>query len=172
MSNLYLVGFMGAGKSAVGANVAGRLGRRFVDLDEQLEEQFGMSIAAVFAGPGEAEFRRAERQALERLSRLDGWVVAVGGGAFCDPANRAIMHSTGGRSVFLDVPWPVLAGRLAADHDGRPRYRSEEDAARLYRERRPHYTTATWIVPVDGSETVDEVVERVVDVVSGAACAT
>jgi len=172
MSNLYLVGFMGAGKTVVGGIVATRLEWPFIDLDDVLEELFGMTIPEVFAGPGEAAFRQAEREALERVGRLGERVVAVGGGAFCDPSNRAIMHSDGGRSLFLDVPWPILANRLEADHGGRPRYRGATDAERLFRARRPHYVSATWIVTLDGSETPDEVADRVVEVVSGAVCAT
>jgi shikimate kinase len=172
MPNLYLIGFMGAGKTTVGGLVATRLGRPFVDLDDELEERFGMTIPQVFAGPGEAAFRRAERDALERVGRLGDRVVAVGGGAFCDPSNRAVMHSDGGRSLFLDVPWPILAARLEADHGGRPRYRGATDAERLYRTRRPHYVDATWTITLDGSESPDEVADLVVEVVSGAVCAT
>lgn len=172
MRNLYLIGFMGAGKSAVGRIVAGRLGRPFIDLDEVLTDRFGMTIEAVFAGPGEAAFRVAERQELERLSLLRDRVVAVGGGAFCDPINRAIMHAGDGQTVFLDVPWAVLAARLASAPGGRPLYRSEHEAERLYRTRRPDYGAARWTVALDGSEPPEEVAARVAEVISGASCVT
>lgn len=171
MRNLYLVGFMAAGKSSVGAALAERLDRPFVDLDELLADRFGMTIVEVFAGPGEPAFRAAERKALRETGRLDQGVVAVGGGAFCDPANREIMHALG-CSIFLDVAWTALAARLAADHESRPRYQDVAAAERLYRARRSHYLAATWTVSLDGSEAPQDVAERVVGVISGAACAT
>lgn len=172
MFNIYLIGFMAAGKSAVGRIVAHRLGRPFVDLDEVLTGRFGVSIENVFASPGEAAFRQAEREELERLSRLHGHVVAVGGGAFCDSVNRDLMHAGDGQTVFLDVPWPVLAARLAADPGGRPLYRTEREAGGLYRSRRSHYVAARRTLVLNGSESPEEVAGRVVEAVSGASCVT
>ena len=171
MRNLYLVGFMAAGKTSAGTALARRLDRRFVDLDEVLAARFGVTIAEVFASLGEPAFRTAEREAVRETGRLDRAVVAVGGGAFCDPANREIMHEHG-CSVFLDVAWAALAERLAADHDGRPRFRGLADAERLYRQRRPHYLAATWTVALEGPETPADVAGLVAEAVSGAACAT
>jgi shikimate kinase len=172
MSNLYLVGFMGAGKSAVGRALAERLGRPFLDLDELIEQRVGMPIGELVACRGEPAFRQAEREALEGVGRLGGAVVAAGGGAFAQPGNREVMHADGGRSVFLDVPWPVLAERLRTDHGGRPLWSDESEARRLYAARRPHYLGATWTLALDGSETPSEVAERVASLVSGAAGAT
>ena len=173
MSNLYLVGFMGAGKSAAGRVLAERLGRPFVDLDELVEQSAGQSIVELFAGRGEAGFRQAERAALEGIDRRGGAVVATGGGAFVEPGNRELMHAHGGESVFLDLPWPALAERLGGrDQSGRPLWSSEGEARQLWQARRPHYLRATWTVALDGSESPAEVAERVAALVSGAACAT
>jgi len=172
MSNLYLVGFMGAGKSAAGRVLAERLGRPFLDLDELIEQRLGMSLFEVFARRGEPAFRKAEREALAGVGRVGGAVVAAGGGAFVEPANREVMHAGGGRSAFLDVPWPVLAERLGRDHGGRPLWSDDGAARRLYDARRPHYLGATWTVALDGSETPSEVAQRVASLASGAACAT
>lgn len=172
MSNLYLVGFMGAGKSAAGRVLAERLGRPFVDLDELVERGAGQSIGELFAGRGEAGFRQAEREALEEIVHRGGAVVATGGGAFVEPGNRELMHEQGGESVFLDLPWPVLAERLRTDRGDRPLWASEGEARRLWQARRPHYLSATWTLALDGSETPSEVAERVAALVSRAACAT
>jgi shikimate kinase len=172
MSNLYLVGFMGAGKSAAGRELATRLGRPFVDLDELVESRAGCSIGALFAGRGEPGFRLAEREALVEVARTGGLVVATGGGAFVEPGNRELMHAEGGESVFLDLPWAVLAGRLRAERGDRPLWSSEGEAQRLWQARRPHYLGATWTLALDGSETAAEVAERVAALASGAACAT
>jgi shikimate kinase len=171
MGNLYLVGFMGSGKTAVGETLARSLGRPFLDLDAYLEERLGMSIAEVFEQRGEGAFRDAERAALEWTTSFDDRVIATGGGAFCSPVNRDLIHRAG-RSVFLDVPWPVLAARLEGDHLGRPMYGGREAARRLYEARRPHYLQATWRVALDGSEPPEAAAERIRSAVAGAACAT
>jgi shikimate kinase len=172
MSNLYLVGFMGTGKSAAGRVLAERLGRPFVDLDELVEQSSGQSIVELFADRGEAGFRQAEREALEQTVHRGNAVVATGGGAFVEPGNRELMHAHGGESVFLDLPWPVLAERLGRDRGDRPLWASEGEARRLWQARRPHYLAATWTLALDGSETPAEVAERVAALVSRAACAT
>jgi shikimate kinase len=172
MSNLYLVGFMGAGKSAAGRVLAERLGRPFVDLDELVEQSAACSIGELFARRGEAGFRQAERDSLDRIVHRGGAVVATGGGAFVEPGNRELMHAHGGESVFLDLPWPALAERLGRNRSGRPLWSNEGEARRLWQARRPHYLRATWTVALDGSESPVEVAARVAALVSGAACAT
>ncbi len=172
MGNLYLVGFMGAGKSSVGRALARRLAWRFVDLDDRLEERFGMSIPEVFERLGEERFRAAEREALQWSTTLAGAVIATGGGAFCSAANRAIIHGPGGRSVFLDLPWQAVLERLADDHGQRPKFTGEEAARRLYEGRRPHYLKATWTVELDGSEGPEAAAELILGLLAGAPCDT
>jgi shikimate kinase len=173
MPNIYLVGFMGAGKSLVGRAVAARSRRRFIDLDSHLEERFEMPISEVFRHHGEPVFRRAERDALSWAARLDDdAVVATGGGAFCDDDNREMIHGRGGRSVFLDVPWTVIAGRLEQEHGNRPVFRSLEQAEQLWRARRPHYEKATWTLDLTGAESPDEIADAVLSRESGVPCAT
>lgn len=172
MSNLYLVGFMGAGKSRIGSALAREIGYEFLDLDERLEEELRMSIREVFDRFGEAYFRVAERQVLQWSTGLDDTVVATGGGAFCSPANREVIHAAGGRSIFLDVPFEVLAQRVQIDQTERPKFVSLDEAENLYSERRPHYLQATWSVLLNGSESPNDVARRIVGVMAGAACAT
>ena len=170
MPRLFLVGFMGAGKSSVGAALADRLGYRFVDLDEEISRRFGAPIPEVFAVRGEAAFRAAESEELERLSGQDDVVVATGGGAFCGQANREIIHRGGGVSVYLALPWNELRHRLDRDHADRPMYADPQQAQSLFAERLPHYRTAMIRIGIDGSETPGEVAERVLDSVREAAC--
>ncbi len=172
MPNIYLVGFMGAGKSQIGSALAREIGFDFLDLDDRLEDELGMSIREVFDRFGEAHFRVAERQALQRSTGLEDTVVATGGGAFCSPANREVIHGAGGRSIFLDVPFEVLAERVGGDRTERPKFVGMQEARDLYAERRPHYLQATWTVFLDGSEPPREVARRIVGVMAGAACAT
>jgi shikimate kinase len=91
--NLALVGFMGTGKSSVGRIVAHQLQFRFVDTDEWIESQLGMSIAEIFSSQGEPAFRDHERRVLEALSREEGMVIATGGGMIVDAANLASLKN-------------------------------------------------------------------------------
>lgn len=172
MSNIFLVGFMGAGKSSVGEALGHHLGYRFVDLDERLSRRFGMSIASVFETRGEAAFRAAEREELATCAELTDAVVATGGGAFCDDENRRIIHSSNALSVFLDVPWPVLRDRLDRDQTERPLYDSATLAHALFEERLPKYRRAQMTVALDGSETAAEVAREIVQALQEAPCAT
>jgi shikimate kinase len=172
MTRIFLVGFMGVGKSSIGAALADRLGLRFVDLDEEISERLGAPIPKIFSDRGEAVFRRAERDELARFARLDDVVVATGGGAFCDPVNRELIHGSGGVSVFLDVPWSWLRERLARDHSERPLYSDSSHAQRLYQERLPDYRCALVQVLLDGTESPSEAAARVVDALQEAPCAT
>ncbi len=172
MPNIYLVGFMGAGKTSVGRELARRMERTFIDLDGRLEDSFGMPIQEVFQSLGEDVFRQAEKKNLESAGGGGDAVVATGGGAFCDPVNRDIMHSGGGCSVFLDVPWAVLIGRLEADPGGRPLFTGSEAARRLYDNRRPHYGQATLAVALNGSESPEEVAAQIAGLVVGVPCGT
>src|ERR1019366_10438686 len=101
-SRIYLVGFMGAGKSSVGRILSKRLGWKFLDLDQEIERGEHQSIANIFLTSGEPHFRQIERQYLERLSRRSRVVVALGGGTFVDPANRELADATG-LTVWLKV---------------------------------------------------------------------
>ena len=91
-ANLALVGPMGAGKSVVGRELAGRLGLAFVDLDVAIEQAAGTSVAGIFEREGEAAFREQEHAVLEKVLARDGQVVATGGGAVLDFHSRELLH--------------------------------------------------------------------------------
>lgn len=172
MRSVFLVGFMGVGKSSVGAVVADRLGLRLVDLDEEIVGREGASVPEIFAVRGEAAFRSAERAELTRWVEADGVVVATGGGAFCRQANRDLIHRSGGISVFLDLPWEEISKRLQRDHSDRPVYESANQAQRLFEERLPHYRRAMVHVVCDGNATPAEVAEQVLEALREVPCAT
>lgn len=172
MVNIYLVGFMGAGKTSVGEHLAERLEARFLDLDETLQERFGCSISEVFRQRGESAFRAAETEEIERLSRRENLVVATGGGAFANEINRKAIRESGGISVFLDVPWGVLQRRLEGDNGGRPLYDSPRQARSLYDERMPHYRSATVTIALTGDEAPTEIAGSIAASVREALCAT
>ncbi len=141
---VFLVGFMGAGKSRVGRALAKRLGWRFLDLDRRVEARARRSIAQMFRDSGEAAFRRAETEELKKLLRelqpSRGTVVALGGGVPAQPANRRLLR--GRLTVFLDVPVRTLWQRCRAGRGTRPLVKDAAGFRRLYAARRPGYLAA------------------------------
>lgn len=160
IGRIYLVGFMGAGKSTVGRALAERLGVPFVDLDEAFEALAGMTIRKAFEERGEAWFREREAELLRGTASLPGAVVALGGGTFTFPENRTFVQRSG-RSLFLDVSFEVIAGRLGGKAADRPLFRSVEEARALYEARLASYRLSDRILPLEGDERVDAVVDRI-----------
>lgn len=153
---IYLVGFMGSGKSTVGRALARHLGWRFADLDEDIESHERRSIADIFDTDGEDEFRRIEAEMLRKrirdVARGIPWVIAVGGGCFVREQNLDLIQNHG-ISVWLDAPLEMLKARVThASH--RPLARDPERFERLFRARRSCYELADYRVPIgpDGSD--------------------
>ena len=149
--NIYLVGMMGTGKSAVGRPLAEALGYRFIDADAALTEAAGRSIAEIFASEGEDAFRALETAVLNGIAGWHSLVVATGGGAVTRPENWG--HMRQGVVVWLDAPAEELLRRLAADPTPRPLLATADPAARLQvllQERRPLYAQADLAVAQRG----------------------
>ncbi len=116
---IFLIGFMGAGKSFIGKALADSLGIGFVDLDEVIEKEAGMPISAIFETNGEADFRQLEAAALRSLLESDNIVVATGGGTPCFHGNMEWMNENG-ITVYLYAAVPLLARRLRNELAKRP----------------------------------------------------
>lgn len=163
-----LVGMMGAGKSSVGPVLARRMGRDFVDLDQQLEAQAGLSIAEIFASHGEAAFRELEGKALlSALRRSPAGVLATGGGVILHPDNRAALEQLA-TSVYLRAPVEVLVARLSDPRARAQRPLLESDATQLARrlgsllaERSSRYEEAK--VVVDAQLPLAELVQAILE---------
>jgi shikimate kinase len=154
---IWLIGFMGSGKTTIGRIVSRRLGLPFFDLDAEIEAASSMPVRAIFETEGEAEFRRREHAYVEGSLAIPAGVFAAGGGTFAAEANRrAILRQ--GVSVFLDVPFEVLASRVPAKAD-RPLFEDAAQARRLLEERLPFYRMAGLSVPLTGGETPEDSAE-------------
>jgi thiamine-phosphate diphosphorylase len=156
---VYLVGFMGAGKTTVGRRVAERLGRLFVDLDAEIERASGKTVRALFEESGEAAFRERESAFLAGTESLPDAVVAAGGGTFVSEPNRRAMARLG-VPVLLDAPLELVRARLSGKTD-RPLFTGPEQLEALFAARLPFYRMAAVRVTLNGSETVDETADRV-----------
>ncbi len=164
---VFLVGFMGAGKTSVGRELAARLGWRFVDLDDRVEAREKKSVAEIFRDSGEAAFRKAEtlalRELLEELDHERPTVAALGGGAFVQDENVWLLAEAGDPMVFLDAPYEVLHQRCSPQGAARPLFLDEARFRELYETRRPHYLRAQMRVDTTNhnvAQVATEIIER------------
>ena len=162
-SILYIVGFMGAGKSSVGGRLAELLHRRFVDLDREIEARAGESIRELFRRDGEPSFRRLDTVELRRVSTEKELVVALGGGAFCSRENQDIVRSTGA-SIWLDAPLEVLFSRCEGD-GSRPLFTGSEEMKDLFERRRSFYEKADLHVKTTDMD-VDHIVTKILELLA------
>ena len=161
--NLYLVGMMGTGKSAVAHPLADALGYRLVDADHTLETAAGRSIAEIFAADGEASFRALETAVLDQIASWHSLVVATGGGVVTRPENWG--HLRQGVVVWLDAPTELLLQRLMGDATPRPLLDHPDPAARLTKllsERQPLYAQADLRICQQG-EPPEQVAQQVLE---------
>ena len=156
---LYLVGFMGAGKTTVASALGRRLGWRSEDVDERIEVRERRSVAAIFVDEGEGYFRQAERAVLSDLLPVRNVVVATGGGTFADPGNRATILNDGA-VAWLDLPLSRVIERIPPD-GRRPLAADLVQMEELYLRRRQAYLEAH--VRIDAAKPVDEIVERLLE---------
>ena len=173
---LFLVGFMGCGKTTVGRLLAQRMAWKFVDLDQLIEEAEGRTVAEIFARAGEAAFRRREQDLLRRITQetpsSGGRVVALGGWTIVQPGNLELLQRVQAITIWLECPVDQLLMRVALVPN-RPLFRDETSFRRLYEERLPYYQQATFSVqsgPGDPREVVQQILA--LPILQGTPCLT
>lgn len=161
-SRIFLVGPMGAGKTTIGKRLAKALRKSFIDTDQELERRTGASVALIFDVEGESGFRAREKRIIDELSELDDVVMATGGGAVLDPANRMAL-SNRGFVVYLHAPVDQLVDRTRRDAN-RPLLDTDNPGARL-REimeiREPLYQEVADLVVDTGKLNMQDVLKQI-----------
>ncbi|HWA17421.1 MAG TPA: shikimate kinase [Devosia sp.] len=160
---IVLVGMMGAGKTTVGRRLAARLGRHFVDSDEEVERAAGMSIEDIFASHGEGDFRAGEQRVIARLLKDHDLVLGTGGGAFINPETRALVKESA-ISVWLRADPDLLFQRVQR-RSNRPLLKTanpRETLQQLIEARYPIYAEAD-IVVTSKDVPQDQVATEIID---------
>ena len=158
---IYLVGFMGAGKTTVGRELAARLAVPFFDLDELVASAEKLSIKDIFAQHVEPYFRKRERDLLRSTKYLDHAVIATGGGTFTFDDNIQFIQGEG-ISVYLSAPYSLLRARIGDKAAERPLFRDDDAAHELYGNRVRYYRMSDITIEMKEDETPAEIAERLV----------
>jgi shikimate kinase len=170
MQNIFLIGYMGAGKTTIGKKLAKRLERPFVDTDRFIENRYHKKVSEIFAEKGEAFFREIEHNVLQEVAQFENTVISTGGGAPCFFDNMDLMNRTG-TTVYLKVPVSGLAERLIVCRQKRPLIKDKTmDELERYismnlNQRETWYNRAAIIFPVEyiGSyKAVDTITEDLI----------
>lgn len=157
---IYLIGFMGAGKTTVGRALAAQMETPFFDLDELLEASEKMTVREVFEQRGEPYFRKRERDILRSTRYLEHGVIATGGGTFTFEENIQFIQ-TEGLSVYLSAPYALLRARIGVKSDDRPLFRDDVAAHELYSSRIRFYRMADMTIEIRDEETPAEIARRI-----------
>jgi shikimate kinase len=160
---LFLIGPMGAGKTAIGRELARQLGLEFLDTDQEIERRTGADVALIFEKEGEAGFRRREREVIAELTQREGLVLATGGGAVLDPANREALKAQG-FVIYLKASLSAQAVRTAQNRN-RPLLETEDRQERLkqlFEVRAPLYESLAQLTVDTDSGQVKQISQRII----------
>ena len=162
MKTIVITGFMGCGKTRVARELARRLNAVMIDLDDAITKRVGRSPAQLIVEDSEAAFRIVESEILrEVLASGEAKVIALGGGAWIQEANRRLIDEYNCISVWLDAPFDMCWARITASQEDRPLGKTREQALALYEQRLPVYGLATVHVPIR-EENFEDLVTRIV----------
>ena len=171
MIRIFLIGYMGAGKTTLGKAFARAMGLTFVDLDWYIEERFHKTVSQIFTERGEEGFRELEKRMLHEASDFENVVISVGGGTPCFFDNMEYMNQVG-ETVFLDVDNKVLFRRLKVAKHQRPLLANKTDEELMtfiqeaLEKRLPYYTKAKYVFNgefLENRHQIQQSVERLKD---------
>lgn len=162
MRRIFLIGYMGAGKTTLGRALAKDMNIQFIDMDSYIETRFCKTISKIFAEKGEDGFREIERRILHEVGDFEDVIISTGGGTPCFFDNVEYMNRQG-TTVFLDVPEERLFIRLSIARNNRPliKEKSDEELKSFITEqlekRRPHYEKAQFRFVADKLEDIKQI---------------
>jgi len=157
---VFLIGFMGCGKTTLGKKLARKLNYSFVDLDELIEKEVGCSISKIFQNEGEEAFREKEKNTLHTLTKKQNLVVSTGGGTPCFFNNLEFMNRSG-ITIYLKMTEGLLLSRLMQSENKRPLLKNKTEKelknyiSELLAKREPYYTMATKTIEVKNIKIAD-----------------
>ncbi|WP_456401362.1 shikimate kinase [Persephonella sp.] len=152
--NIYLVGFMGSGKSTVGKIIAKKIDFKFVDVDEEIQNMEKMPVSQIFKDKGEDYFRELEKKMIDIFIKKDKYVVSTGGGLGANYENMKKMKSNG-VVIWLDVPFETAVERVSGDKNRPLLNLNFDDLKKLYIERKNVYSLADLKIETDGKSPED-----------------
>lgn len=168
MKRIFLIGYMGSGKTSIGKLLATRLNYTFVDIDTYIENKYHKTVPQIFADHGEAEFRQMEQNCLHEVAEFEGAVISTGGGSPCFFNNMEYM-STHGLTVYLKLTPAQLAERLEHSRPNKRPLLAERKGEELLRfitdglaTREPFYDKAT--LSVNGTD--EDIIEKIGNFIS------
>lgn len=161
---IIITGFMAAGKTAVADSLARLLACAMIDLDKFVEAHDGRTPQRIIDEDGEQPFREIEAEALrDALERGGARIIALGGGTWTVPDNRALIREHGALTVWLDAPFELCWQRIMSEHNSRPLARDFERARRLYDERRAVYDQVLLHIEVSAEKSADAIAAEIAE---------
>jgi shikimate kinase len=161
---IVIIGFMACGKTEIARVVAKQLNLKMIDLDEEITSSERRSPAELIREEGEVFFRNIETASLRRvLKRNEACVIALGGGAWIQPANRELLAAKNANIVWLDTPFEICWRRIESSSEDRPLGTTREQARELFKQRYPIYELAPIRIDVIADDTLPEIAGRVLD---------
>ncbi|MFA5337703.1 MAG: shikimate kinase [Candidatus Omnitrophota bacterium] len=167
MKNIYLVGFMGTGKTIVGKILAGKLKLKFIEMDDTIEKEEGNPITEIFATKGEQYFRKLETSLLKKISKETNLVVSCGGGLICNEENLRMLKETG-TTFNLAAEAKTIYERIKK-HSHRPLLNVANPTLKideLMHKRAQYYEQAHHTINTD-EISPDEVADKIIDILNG-----
>lgn len=161
---IIITGFMGAGKTTVADALSRKLGCAMIDLDRFITQRTGRTPQAIIDEDGEQRFRELESQAMrDALETVGAQTIALGGGTWTGPVNRALIKERNGFTVWLDAPFELCWQRISSENSSRPLARDFNSARELYDGRRAVYDLAMLRVEVREDKSADAIALEIMD---------
>lgn len=163
---IFLIGFMGSGKSTVGRRLAEKLSLHFIDFDKYIEKETGRTVPEIFETEGEEKFRSIEKEHLAKILSKENILLSLGGGTPCFFNNMEVINKNG-TSVYLETSSEILAKRLLRSKTKRPLIRGKNESELkefielTLEKRNPYYKQSHHTVIIE-SQTIEEVADQII----------